>query len=73
MDRGANAVRQQLGVAREQKDVVKTLCLNDKLNQIDLAIRTATDRVDGLGAAVAQTTWIDLGTNSLSCRCSAIA
>jgi hypothetical protein len=54
MDRGANAVRQQLGVAREQKDVVKTLCLNDKLNQIDLAIRTATDRVEGLGAAVAQ-------------------
>jgi hypothetical protein len=54
MDRGANAVRQQLAVAREQKDVVKTLCLNDKLNQIDLAIRTATDRVDGLGAAVAQ-------------------
>ncbi len=54
MDRGANAVRQQLAVAREQKDVVKTLCLNDKLNQIDLAIRTATDRVEGLGAAVSQ-------------------
>lgn len=54
MDRGAAAVRQQLAAAREQKDVVKALCLNDKLNQIDLAIRTASDRVDGLSAAVAQ-------------------
>lgn len=52
MDRGATAVRRQLALAREQKDVVKSLCLNDKLNQIDLAIRTATDRVGGLESAV---------------------
>lgn len=52
MDRGAAVVRRQLTRAREQKDVVKALCLNDKLNQIDLAIRTATDRVGGLEAAV---------------------
>lgn len=52
MDRGATGVRRQLAVAREQKDVVKSLCLNDKLNQIDLAIRTATDRVTGLESAV---------------------
>ena len=52
MDRGATGVRRQLAVAREQKDVVKSLCLNDKLNQIDLAIRTATDRVNGLESAV---------------------
>ena len=52
MDRGATGVRRQLAVAREQKDVVKSLCLNDKLNQIDLAIRTATDRVSGLESAV---------------------
>jgi hypothetical protein len=51
MDRAATAVRRQLAVAREQKDVVKSLCLNDKLNQIDLAIRTATDRIAGLEAA----------------------
>ena len=51
MDRSATAVRRQLTRAREQKDVVKALCLNDKLNQIDLAIRTATDRVGGLEAA----------------------
>jgi hypothetical protein len=53
MDRNAQIVRRQLTLAREQKDVVKALCLNDKLNQIDLAIRTATDRVSGLESAVA--------------------
>jgi hypothetical protein len=53
MDRAAATVRRQLALAREQKDVVKSLCLNDKLNQIDLATRTATDRVSGLEAAVA--------------------
>ena len=51
MDKSAAVVRRQLTLAREQKDVVKALCLNDKLNQIDLAIRTATDRVSGLEAA----------------------
>jgi hypothetical protein len=52
MDSAGTSVRRQLARAREQKDVVKALCLNDKLNQIDLAIRTATDRVTGLEAAV---------------------
>jgi len=51
MDRSALVVRRQLTSARENKDVVKALCLNDKLNQVDLAIRTATDRVSGLEAA----------------------
>ena len=51
MDKSAAVVRRQLTIAREQKDVVKALCLNDKLNQVDLAIRTATDRVSGLEAA----------------------
>jgi hypothetical protein len=53
MDRAATGVRRQLQQAREEKDVVKSLCLNDKLNQIDLATRTATDRVSGLEAGVA--------------------
>ena len=52
MDRASVSVRRQLQSAREQKDVVKSLCLNDKLNQIDLATRTATDRVSGLEAGV---------------------
>lgn len=54
MDRSATSVRRQLTIAREQRDVVKALCLNDKLNQIDLATRTATDRMAGLESAVNQ-------------------
>jgi hypothetical protein len=37
-------VRRMLEQARSQRDVVKTLCLNDKLNQIDVAVRSAQDR-----------------------------
>jgi hypothetical protein len=54
MDRGAAIVRRQLADAREKRDVVRVLCLNDKLNQIDLAIRTATDRMEALNAAASQ-------------------
>jgi hypothetical protein len=54
MDRGAAAVRRQLADAREKRDVVRVLCLNDKLNQIDLATRTASDRVEALNAAASQ-------------------
>ena len=53
MDKSAVVIRRELTIAREQKDVVKSLCLNDKLNQVDLAIRTASDRVGGLDAAAA--------------------
>jgi hypothetical protein len=38
------SVRRMLEQARAQRDVVKTLCLNDKLNQIDVATRSAQDR-----------------------------
>lgn len=54
MDRGAAVVRRQLADARDRRDVVRVLCLNDKLNQIDLATRTATDRMDSLNAAATQ-------------------
>ena len=40
--------------ARKDKDVVKALCLNDKHGQMDLATRTASDRVRDLEQAVAQ-------------------
>ncbi len=53
MDKSALVIRRELTMAREQKDVVQSLCLNDKLNQVDLAIRTASDRVAGLDAAAA--------------------
>jgi hypothetical protein len=55
MDREAQVVRHQLADARARHDVVRVLCLNDKLNQIDLATRTATDRTDTLNAAASQT------------------
>jgi len=40
---GSN-IRRMLEQARAQRDVVKTLCLNDKLNQVDVATRSAQDR-----------------------------
>jgi len=51
MDSSRTAVRRQLETARAQRDVVKTLCLNDKLNQLDVAIRSARERREALQAA----------------------
>jgi len=45
-------VRRQLMEARAQRDVVKTLCLNDKLSQLNVAISAAQERHDALAAAV---------------------
>ncbi len=52
MEQIAGTVRRQLEQARTARDVVKTLCLNDKLSQIDVAIRSARDRQQALQAAV---------------------
>lgn len=52
MDQSAQTVRRQLEQSRESRDVVKVLCLNDKLNQIDVAIRAARDRMPTLTAAL---------------------
>jgi len=46
-----STVRRLLEQARAQRDVVKTLCLNDKLNQIDVATRSAQDRRTALEQA----------------------
>jgi hypothetical protein len=54
MDQGAASVRAQLTQAREGRDVVKVLCLNDKLNQIDVGVRSARDRHVTLKAAADQ-------------------
>ncbi|MFO0570820.1 MAG: hypothetical protein U0263_34605 [Polyangiaceae bacterium] len=51
MERGASTVRRQLSDAREKRDVVKVLCLNDKLNQIDVATRSARERMPNLRGA----------------------
>jgi hypothetical protein len=52
MDQASAAVRRQLDAARQARDVVKSLCLNDKLSQIDVASRSARDRQTALQAAV---------------------
>ena len=51
MESSRTTVRRQLEQARAQRDVVKTLCLNDKLNQIDVAIRSARERRQALESA----------------------
>jgi hypothetical protein len=48
----ATTVRRMLETARAARDVVKTLCLNDKLNQIDVAVRSAQERRGALEQAV---------------------
>lgn len=52
MESAAGGVRRMLEEARRQRDVVKTLCLNDKLSQVDVAIRSARDRRAQLQSAV---------------------
>jgi di/tripeptidase len=52
MDQASGTVRRQLEQARAARDVVKTLCLNDKLSQIDVTTRSARDRLAALQSAV---------------------
>lgn len=51
MESSRSNVRRMLETARAQRDVVKTLCLNDKLNQIDVSIRAGQERRQALEAA----------------------
>jgi len=52
MEQSAQTIRRQLEQARDSRDVVKVLCLNDKLNQVDVALRSAKDRIVSLSSAV---------------------
>lgn len=52
MDSSRSTVRRMLEEARAQRDVVKTLCLDDKLNQLDVALRNARDRKSAIDAAL---------------------
>jgi hypothetical protein len=52
MEQQRSNVRRMLMEAREQRDVVKTLCLNDKLTQMNVAVTSATERREGLAASV---------------------
>ncbi len=65
MDSARTGVRRQLETARAQRDVVKTLCLNDKLNQLDVAVRSARERREALAAAV-QRSDADLATHEFT-------
>jgi len=51
MESGRTNVRKMLEEARQARDVVKVLCLNDKLNQIDVALRSARERMETLESA----------------------
>lgn len=44
-------VQKQLQVARQERDVVKVLCLSDKLNQMDVAYRAMSQRNTSLKSA----------------------
>jgi hypothetical protein len=54
MDKLRGGVAEQLADARKKKDVVKALCLDDKVKQMKLATDTAKDRVVDLNSAVSQ-------------------
>lgn len=65
MDSSRTTISQMLASARSQRDVVKTLCLNDKLNQIDVAVRSARERKQALEAA-AKTSDADLANHEFT-------
>jgi len=54
MDKLRAVVGEQLAEAKRKKDVVKALCLDDKVKQMKLATDTAKDRVVDLTSAVSQ-------------------
>lgn len=52
MENDAAAVQRQASEAKSKHDVVKTLCLSDKLSQIHVAVSTASGRIETLEVAV---------------------
>jgi len=52
MDNDAAMVQRQASDAKQKHDVVKTLCLSDKLSQIHVAVSTAAGRIETLESAV---------------------
>lgn len=51
VEQAAATVRRQLDTARQGRDVVKSLCLSDKLSQIDVGGRSARERQAALVSA----------------------
>lgn len=54
IERASQAVQRELQLAREARDVVRVLCLSDKLGQIDVALTSAEDRATALRTALAR-------------------
>ena len=52
MDRASQSINRQLQAARKERDVVRVLCLTDKLSQVDVALSSAQDRLGALRTAV---------------------
>jgi hypothetical protein len=50
----STTVRRQLEKARSDRDVVRTLCLSDKLNQLDVTYRSAKERKGALDGAISR-------------------
>lgn len=54
IEQSSGSISRQLQAARKDRDVVRVLCLNDKLNQVDVALGSAQDRLGSLRTAVAR-------------------
>jgi len=54
MQASSTRVRHLLDEARRAKDVIKTTCLQDKLAQIEVALKSARERSAALKAAIAR-------------------
>lgn len=54
MQSAATRVRHMLDNARKDKDVVKTVCLSDKLMQLETSLKSARERVSSLRGAIAR-------------------
>lgn len=52
IEQSSGSISRQLQAARKERDVVRVLCLNDKLNQVDVALGSAQDRLGALRTAV---------------------
>ncbi|MCK6589708.1 MAG: hypothetical protein L6Q76_19225, partial [Polyangiaceae bacterium] len=65
METARTTIRRMLETARAQRDVVKTLCLNDKLNQMDVALRSARERRQALELAASRND-VDLASHEFT-------
>jgi hypothetical protein len=54
IEQSSGSISRQLQAARKDRDVVRVLCLNDKLNQVDVALGSAQDRLGSLRTAVSR-------------------